>query len=47
LAADQASPEQLSDLTLRGLHVVRVTAGKPAPQELRELAELGVDLAAL
>jgi len=46
LAGDRATPEQLSDLTLRGLHVVRVTAGAPAPQELRDLAELGVDVAA-
>jgi precorrin-2 dehydrogenase/sirohydrochlorin ferrochelatase len=44
LGADQASPEQLSDLTLRGLHVVRVTAGKASTDELRELAELGVDV---
>jgi hypothetical protein len=47
LAGDQATPEQLSDLTLRGLHVVRVTAGAPEPQELRDLAELGVEVATL
>ncbi|HEV2530675.1 bifunctional precorrin-2 dehydrogenase/sirohydrochlorin ferrochelatase [Phenylobacterium sp.] len=47
LAPDQATPEQLSNLTLRGLHVVRVTAGPPAPAELRGLAELGVEVVAI
>ena len=47
LSPDQATPEQLSDLTLRGLHVVRITAGPPSTAELRELAELGVHVAAL
>jgi precorrin-2 dehydrogenase/sirohydrochlorin ferrochelatase len=47
LGADQAGPEQLSDLTLRGLHVVRITAGAPDPDELRDLAELGVEVQAI
>jgi precorrin-2 dehydrogenase/sirohydrochlorin ferrochelatase len=44
LSPDQATPEQLSDLTVRGLHVVRVTAGAADLDELRDLAELGVDV---
>jgi siroheme synthase-like protein len=44
LGRDQAGPEQLSDLTLRGLHVVRVTAGPPRAEELRDLAGLGIEV---
>jgi len=40
-----ALPEQLAELTRRGLHVVRVTAAAPEPAELRALAELGTDVA--
>jgi precorrin-2 dehydrogenase/sirohydrochlorin ferrochelatase len=44
LAPDGATPEHLADLVSRGLHVVRVTAAEPAAEELRALAELGVDV---
>lgn len=40
---DTATAEQLTELTHRGLHVVRVTVGTPDPAELRALAELGVE----
>ena len=46
LSPEQATPEHLSNLTAGGLHVVRVTAGEPRPQELRGLAELGVEVQA-
>jgi siroheme synthase-like protein len=39
-------PEQLAELTRRGLHVVRVTAAAPDPAEMRALAELGADVQA-
>lgn len=41
-----ALPEQLAELTRRGLHVVRVTAGPPDPAEMRALAELGAEVEA-
>jgi len=41
-----ANPEQLAEMARRGLHVVRVTAGDPAPEELRALAELGAEVRA-
>jgi len=41
-----ATPEQLAELTRRGLHVVRVTAGPPDPAEMRVLAELGCEVVA-
>jgi precorrin-2 dehydrogenase/sirohydrochlorin ferrochelatase len=41
---DATTPEQLAELTRRGLHVVRVTAGPPPPEEMRALAELGADV---
>jgi precorrin-2 dehydrogenase/sirohydrochlorin ferrochelatase len=39
-------PEQLAELTRRGLHVVRVTAAAPRPEEIRALAELGAEVVA-
>jgi siroheme synthase-like protein len=44
LPGEDANPEQLAEMTRRGLHVVRVTAGEPAPEELRALAELGAEV---
>ena len=38
-----ATAEHMTELTDRGLHVVRVTAGPPDPAELRVLAEHGVE----
>ena len=46
LGPGHAGPEQLAELAQRGFHVVRVTAGAPAPQELRALAELGAEVQA-
>jgi len=46
LSPERATPQHLSDLTERGLHVVRVTVGAAAPEELRALSELGVDVQA-
>lgn len=43
-AADRLTAEHLAELADRGLHVVRVTAGEPDPQELRALAELGAEV---
>jgi len=40
----EATPEHLAELAHRGRHVVRVAVGAPKPSELRELAELGVDV---
>jgi precorrin-2 dehydrogenase/sirohydrochlorin ferrochelatase len=43
---DATFPEQLAELTRRGLHVVRVTAAAPDPTEMRALAELGAEVEA-
>lgn len=44
LGAEAMAPQQLAEMTARGLHVVRITAGEADPAELRALAELGVDV---
>jgi len=38
---------RMAELTARGLQVVRVVAGLPDPEELRDLAELGVEVEVL
>jgi precorrin-2 dehydrogenase/sirohydrochlorin ferrochelatase len=42
--AKDLTAEHLRELTDRGLHLVRVTLAEPSPEELRMLAELGIEL---
>jgi precorrin-2 dehydrogenase/sirohydrochlorin ferrochelatase len=42
--AASLTPEHLAELADRGLQVVRVSAGAPAAEELRALAELGLEV---
>ena len=42
--ADRFTPDHLLELAERGLQVVRLTGGEPAPDELRALAELGAEV---